>query len=99
MPITIELRDEAGRIQRRVIPDLSEIDFLNTANSESFPMLRGIDRWDETWFNRKQIYYLIPELVALQQSTEDDAHRDMLSRTIELARRATTLRMVRGLCR
>lgn len=90
MPLIIELRDASGNVLKRTgetppkrllpIPDASD---------STFPLLRGVDPYGDTFFTSLQTQWLVRELETLRdRATKEE--RKLLDDVIVLARECTS---------
>ena len=89
MPIAIELRDNSGTVigaagetpPGRMLPEIT---------GDDFPLLRGVDEYDDTVFNSLQMTWLLEELKRLRESAGSPDRARLLEEIIELGNQCAT---------
>lgn len=83
MPLRIELRDNSGSVlgvagetpPSKMLPDIA---------SDDFPLLRGVDEYDDTVFNSLQMTWLLQELKRLRETAGSEDQARLLEQIIGL---------------
>lgn len=91
MPIGIELRDRVtGEVLGAAEESWDSIRSMWPAlPADEYPLLAGVDRDDDTTFNRLQLPRLVAELERLRPDAHEDV-RPVVERVLELARRGAS---------
>jgi hypothetical protein len=90
MPLVIELRDNSGNVLRvagetppsKVLPDIT---------GDDFPLLRGVDEYDDTVFNSLQMTWLLPELKRLRETVRSPHTARLLDEIIEIGKQCAAM--------
>lgn len=86
MPLVIELRSRDGETLRRTGESPPQVVFpAPPIDDESFPLLRLIDPYGDTFFSSYQMRGLRPEVRRLKEVAESRRQRGLLEEVDELA--------------
>jgi hypothetical protein len=89
MPLTIELRERSGRILGACGESWDSVAGMwPDVRFEDYPLLAGVDRDDNTIFNRSQMGRVVRELERLIDESPP-RRREFLAKVLELCRRGT----------
>jgi hypothetical protein len=90
MVLTMELRDQAGRVVRAVGEFAAEIpaEFPTDLDPREFPLLAGVDRDEDAVFNRQQMKRLTEELERLLLNEPPPRRRRLIEQLIELCQQS-----------
>ncbi|MFI1583664.1 hypothetical protein [Embleya sp. NPDC020630] len=88
MPISVNVRTYTGQTPA-VCTHPAINDLCRRAETLALPMLGCVDPYDDTWFNKSQMRFLVPELKTLIDSTsateaEIEAATEVLALTEQL---------------
>ncbi len=84
MPWNVQLEDESGKVLAQVV---AVSGFLPAFGNEGFPMLRFVDPWGDTVFNRDQLTPVMEEWARLREAAEKAGQLDEWEAVERLARR------------
>jgi hypothetical protein len=85
MPLRMELRSRSGDILGVTGEAYDTLDaMLPELDPDEFPLLAGVDRYEDTVFNRKQLARLVPELERLLEGAPP-LRMNILKRLIDLS--------------
>jgi hypothetical protein len=85
MPIAVRVEEYSGaRVQALEGVQVEPLVAAVREEPDSFPLLSGIDPYDDTVFNRRQTVRLAHELHALARSTDDEAIASIVERLLGL---------------
>ena len=91
MPLRMELRSRSGQVLGVTGETYDTIDaMLPEASPEEFPLLAGVDRYENTVFNRVQLPRLETELLRLLDGAPDRRAK-MIRALIELCERGSRI--------
>jgi hypothetical protein len=90
MVLTMELRDQAGRVVRSVGEYAEEIPslFLTNLDPREFPLLAGVDRDEDAVFNRQQMKRFPEELERLLLNEPPPRRRRLIEQLIDLCQQS-----------
>lgn len=90
MPFTIELRDNSGNLLG-IAGESPPRKFLPEMAGDDFPLLRGVDEYDDTCFNSLQMTWLLPELRYLRDAQQAHDQIRLLDEIIDLAEKCAAM--------
>lgn len=87
MGISVRVTEYFGQVVTELNePDVSTVCRLAAADPTRYPLLAGIDEYDDTIFNPRQAPTLIAELEALAKATDESHLRDVIAALVAAAR-------------
>ena len=91
MPFTIRLESENGTTIKEVVDPRGILSHLLPGYDDfSFPMLRFIDPYGDTVFNRFQMRFFGKEMERILQKAKSKEEKDLLVEILELAAQGVT---------
>jgi hypothetical protein len=86
MGLAIRLIDASGRTLGEILDSERKLEgALPSENDERFPLLRFVDSYGDTVFNRLQAGHVRQEVERLQQVTGDPAVKQLMEELLQLA--------------
>jgi hypothetical protein len=90
MPLVIEFRDNSGSVLGLAGESLPG-KFLPEIEGDDFPLLRGVDEYDDTVFNSLQMTWLLQELKRLRDTRDSRDQARLLDEIIELGEQCAAM--------
>jgi hypothetical protein len=85
--ISVRVTEYSGQVVTELNqPDVSTVCRLTATDTTRYPLLAGVDEYDDTTFNPRQGRMLIAELEALAKATNEAHLRDVIAELVAAAR-------------